>query len=320
MQKILKPKHGSIEWLRLRHRDEENKVVFGASDAPALMGASPYKTRQDLFINKLQEPTIGEDKPEFRRGNILEPLLLEQASDFFSREIFTPNVVYRDGRFSISLDGVDNENEPTVIVEAKTTTRYAIHDSSDLPLEWLWQGWCQQGVLSQDRMNPVPVWFMVLDRDQRFSCVPMPDNYGAFSSLKMEASILGGWVESGEPAPDDIDNFTAEQIAKIYKPTPTEIELTDEQAQMILELDMAKAQKKIAEETETKLRNAIAQLLLGNEIGTYRGEKFVSWKQQRGRKGVNITLLRNENPELAAQYETEGSPFRVMRIHKIGDK
>jgi len=161
---------------------------------------------------------------------------------------------------------------------------------------------------------------MVLDRDQRFSCVPMPDNYDAFASLKRQANILGGWVESGEPAPEEINHFTAEQIAKIYQPTPTIINLTDEQAELILELDMAKAKKKIAEELESTLRNSIAQILLGNEIGNYRGEKFVSWKQQKGRKGVNITLLRNENPELEAHYETEGTPFRVMRIHKIGDK
>lgn len=320
MKKIEKPVHGSIEWLRLRHRDENNKVVFGASDAPALMGASPYKTRQDLFVNKLEEPKIGEDRPEFRRGNILEPVLLEQASEFFSRQIFTPNVVYQDGRFSISLDGVDDQDNPSVIVEAKTTTRYAIHHSDDLPEEWLWQGWCQQGVLSPDRRNPIPVWFMVLDRDQRFSCVPMPDNYGAYASLKLEADILGEWVESGEPAPDDIDNFNAEQIAKIYKPTATEIELTDEQAEIIMALDMVKYRKKTAEDEETALRNQVAQILLNHEVGTYKGKKFVSWKQQRGRKGVNITLLRNENPELAAHYETEGTPFRVMRIHKIGEE
>jgi predicted phage-related endonuclease len=319
MEKITKPKHGSIEWLRLRHRDSQNKVVFGASDAPALMGASPYKTRSDLFLNKLQEPEVQEDRPEFRRGNILEPVLLEQASEFFSRQIFTPEVVYRDGRFAVSLDGVDNVDNPSVIVEAKTTTRYSIRGSEDLPEEWLWQGWCQQGVLSSDIKNPIPVWFMVLDRDQRFSCVPMPENRSAFQSLKLEADVISEWIELGHPAPDDIDNFTAEQIAKIYPASGGEIELTKEQVNLVIQLDEARHSKKVADEQETELRNAVAQFMLSNDIGMYNGKKIVSWKQQKGRAGVNITLLRNENPELVKHYETEGTPFRVMRTHKIGE-
>lgn len=319
MKKIQKPKHGSLEWLQLRHRDENGKVVFGASDAPALMGASPYKTRSDLFLNKLIEPEVQEDKPEFRRGNILEPVLLEQASEFFSREIFTPNLVYREGRFSVSLDGVDNEEEPTIIVEAKTTTRYSIYDSSDLPEEWLWQGWCQQGVLSPNPRNPLPVWFMVLDREQRFSCVQMPDNPSAFRALSQQADTLGEWVESGQPAPDSIDEFTADQIARIFPVSNSEKELTDEEAELIMQFDEWKYKKRVAEEKEKELRDEIARILLSNDVGTYNGKKLVSWKQQKGRKGVNLTLLRNENPHLVAQYETEGTPFRVMRTHKIGE-
>lgn len=319
MKQIPKPTHGSIEWLRLRHRDSNGKVVFGASDAPALMGASPYKTRADLFLNKLHEPEVQEDRPEFRRGNILEPVLLDQASEFFSRRIFTPQVVYQDGRFAVSLDGVDDVDQPTVIVEAKTTTRYAIRESEDLPEEWLWQGWCQQGVLSPNPEKPLPVWFMVLDRDQRFSCVPMPDNPTAYRSLKLEADVFGEWVESGQPAPDDIDNFTAEQIARIFPAESTSMELTNEQLNLVLLLDEARYERKVAEEKETALRNALAQILLSNEVGTYQGKKVVSWKQQKGRSGVNITLLRNENPELVKHYETEGTPYRVLRTHKIGE-
>lgn len=319
MEKIPKPKHGSIEWLRLRHRDSENKVVFGASDAPALMGASPYKTRSDLFINKLHEPEIQEDRPEFRRGNILEPVLLEQASEFFSRQIFTPEVVYKEGRFAVSLDGVDDVNNPTVIVEAKTTTRYSIRDSEDLPEEWLWQGWCQQGVLSPNPKNPIPVWFIVLDRDQRFSCVPMPDNPSAFRSLKTEADVMGEWVELGQPAPSDIDQFSAEQIAKIFSSSGGELELTSSQADLVAQFDLARAERKRAEDREKELRDRIAQMLLSNEVGTWNGKKVVSWKQQKGRSGINITLLRNENPELVSHYETEGTPYRVLRTHNIGE-
>jgi predicted phage-related endonuclease len=45
MERIPKPKHGSKEWLLTRWRDDLGRCVFGASDIPALMNASPYKTR-----------------------------------------------------------------------------------------------------------------------------------------------------------------------------------------------------------------------------------------------------------------------------------
>ena len=72
MERILKEKHGSKEWLLSRWRDEQGRCVFGASDVPVLMGASPYKTRGELYADKLNEPQVQADSAVFRRGNLLE--------------------------------------------------------------------------------------------------------------------------------------------------------------------------------------------------------------------------------------------------------
>ena len=229
MQVIPKARHGSKDWLLARWKDEQGRCVFGASDVPALMGASPYKTRGELFADKVNEPVEQEETAVFRRGNLLEKPLLEEASRILGTNIFTPDVIYRDGRLSISLDGVDNEQQPSVVVEAKTSTRYSIYNAQDLPDEWCWQGWAQMAVLQ------VPVWFVVLDRDQRIS---------------------------------------------------------------VVELD------------------ALAQMMLSNEIGTVDGVQLVSWKQQAGKASLDTKQLRSDHPELVQQYEKQGAPFRVMRITK----
>ena len=83
MKLIPKPKHGSKEWLLERWRDEQGRCLFGASDIPALMNASPYKTRGELFVNKLHEPQEQADSAIFRRGNLLEKPLPQP----FGREI-----------------------------------------------------------------------------------------------------------------------------------------------------------------------------------------------------------------------------------------
>jgi predicted phage-related endonuclease len=309
MQVIPKAKHGSKEWLLSRWKDDDGRCVFGASDIPVLMGASPYKTRGELFADKVNEPVVQEETAVFRRGNLLEKPLLEEASRILGANIFTPDVVYRDGRLSISLDGVDNANQPSVVVEAKTSTRYSVYTSNDLPNEWLWQGWAQQAVLQ------VPVWFVVLDRDQRISVVQLPDNPQAIDTIQLETSVFGGWVD-GDPMDEDINNFSAADIARIWKPTPTSIELPTSAVDWALQLEEARVMAKQAADLETKAKDALAQMMLGNEIGTVDGVQLVTWKQQAGRESLDTKQLRADHPDLVAQYEKQGAPFRVMRVSK----
>lgn len=309
MQVIPKQKHGSKDWLLARWKDEQGRCVFGASDIPALMGASPYKTRGELFADKVNEPVVQEENAVFRRGNLLEKPLLEEASRILGANIFTPEVIYRDGRLSISLDGVDNEQQPSVVVEAKTSTRYSIYNSEDLPDEWLWQGWAQQAVLQ------VPVWFVVLDRDQRISVVELPDNPAAIDALQIETAVFGGWVD-GDSMDEDINVFSAADIARIWKPTPTSVELPASAVDWALQLEEARAMAKQAADLESKAKDALAQMMLGNEIGTVDGVQLVTWKQQAGKASLDTKQLRADHPELVSQYEKQGAPFRVMRVTK----
>jgi hypothetical protein len=218
-------------------------------------------------------------------------------------------VIYRNGRLSISLDGVDNEKQPTVVVEAKTSTRYSIYTAQDLPDEWCWQGWAQMAVLK------VPVWFVVLDRDQRISVVELPANPEAIQALQTETAVFGGWVD-GDPMDEDINNFSATDIARIWKATPTSVELPASAVEWALQLEEARAMAKQAADLETKAKDALAQMMLGNEIGTVDGSQLVSWKQQAGKASLDTKQLRLDHPELVQQYEKQGAPFRVMRVTK----
>jgi predicted phage-related endonuclease len=310
MQVIPKQKHGSKDWLLARWKDEQGRCVFGASDVPALMGVSPYKSRAALFADKTNEPVEQPSNAVFDRGNDLEPALIARASKQLGTNIITPEVIYRDGRLSISLDGVDNEQSPSVVVEAKTTTRYSIYESSDLPAEWLWQGWAQQAVLE------VPVWFVVLDRDLRISCVELPDNPLAIDTLLTETDVFGGWVDNNTPPMDEINNFSADDIARIWRVEPTTVELDATVLDWVAQLEEARALSKQASELETKAKDAIAQMMLGNEIGLVDGQQIVSWKQQAGKESFDAARLKQEHPEMVQEYTKQGNPYRVMRTHR----
>lgn len=310
MQTIPKPKHGSKEWLLTRWRDDQGRCVFGASDIPALMNASPYKSRAELFADKLHEPIEQADKAVFRRGNLLEPALLQAASDELGKKFFTPDSVYRDGRLSISLDGVDDEQAPTIVIEAKTSTRYSIYDANDLPIEWLWQGWAQQSVLE------CPVWFSVLDRDLRINVVELPKNEVAIDALRLETEVFGEWIDNNTPPMEEINNFTADDIARIIKVTPTMCELDVTAAQLVIDLEKARAASKEASDAEARIKDALAQIMLNNEIGMFNGQKILSWQQQAGKMALDTARLRADHPELVKEYEKQSSPYRVMRTHR----
>ena len=307
-ERIPKPKHGSEDWLRLRWRDKNGRCTFGASDAPALMGASPYSTRSDLFFDKSVDPIVEQDKPVFRRGNVLEPALLEEASHLLGVNVFTPSVMYRAGRFTISKDGVDNEERPTVGVEAKTSARYSVHTADDLPFEWRWQGWAQQSVLN------VPLFFIVLDRDLRISMVELPRNQEAIDQLWAEAERFGALVDSGARADADINQFSADQISSLYKATPTAIELPESARAVLANLRDARETRRLAEKQETIAKDELARLLLAHEIGLLDGEQVVTWKQHSGKQALDAKRLRADLPEVYENFLKIGDPFRVMRV------
>ena len=310
MELIAKPTDRN-EWLATRKRTPEGLVSFGGSDAPILMGVSPFRTRGDLFVEKATL-TVNEEAPTsaMTTGNYAEPMLLQVASDRIGVKMLTPQTMYRDGQWLITADGVDNETAPQVCVECKTTSRHSIRDASDIPTMYLWQMWAQSMVLG------CPVFLSVLDRDLRLSVIECPTNPDAFGALRLEAEVFGEWVLRGEPMPDDIQNFSAEQIASLFKGQPRTVELGANALMWVEALDDARKMGADAERLEQDAKDALAQMMLDAEVGTVNGETVITWKQQKGRATTDVARMRQEHPELVASYEKQGTPFRVFRTTK----
>jgi len=290
-------------------------VLLGGSDAPALMGASQFKTRGDLYVDKTTDPVVDTSfNMAFHRGNVVEPVLVAEASRILGISLLTPDVMYREGRWNINSDGVDNAESPTVNIECKTTTRYTVTESDDLPIEWRWQGYAQMAVMN------VPVFFSVLDARQNLSVVELPRDNMMIDLLLQESEMFCEAVENNSGISDYLDQFTADQIARLVDVTETSVELPDEAQTWLTMLDEARYNKKEAEEAEREAKDALARLLLGNEIGLFNGNKVVTWKEQAGKPSLDLAGLRAAHPNIVAQFERTGSPYRVMRIVKKKEK
>ena len=101
--KTLTLQQGTPEWKAARANH------FTASEAPVMMGKSPYKSRSDLIREKAtgitEEPTSAQQK-KYDEGHTKEALARPIAEDFLGEELFPATGVSDDDYLLASFDGI----------------------------------------------------------------------------------------------------------------------------------------------------------------------------------------------------------------------
>lgn len=306
-----KHKHGSQAWLMDRWKNENGETVFGYSDSSALMGVSPYKTRLQLYLEKMNGPVVVEETWAMRKGNLMEPILVEEMARILGVEMITPEVVYTEGRWVGSLDAVPARSveQPEFIGEIKVTGKYTVNGAEDLPQEWLTQGHMQS------KVGGCPVFFGVFDKRQNFSVIEMPFDSGLANAIDEEAERIGSMIDRGEPLSEELmADLEAEDVAKMFPAQKITVELPPEAENFLRLLEIGRETKAQGEAQEKEAKDALARYLKEAEIGTLHGRPVVSWKQMAGRESLDTKALKEAHPDLVKQYMKQGNPFRTMRM------
>lgn len=87
---------------------------FGGSDSSILLGVNPFKTLRELIIQKASKELSEEEKAvgelaAVRKGNDLEPLIIQKSSKVLDCKILKPDDMYRFKEFpylTMNFDGV----------------------------------------------------------------------------------------------------------------------------------------------------------------------------------------------------------------------
>lgn len=189
MRQVINHEQGSAAWHQHRHEH------FNASDAPAMLGCSPYKTRSAL----LQETTTGIVDAEidaatarrFADGHRFEALARPLAEQIIGEELAP--LVLADGKYSASFDGLTFVGD--VAFEHKTLgngLREAMREGctgADLPLHYRAQMEHQAMVSGCER-----ILFMASQWDaegaliEERHCWYEPD-------AELRARIVAGWAQ-----------------------------------------------------------------------------------------------------------------------------
>jgi len=313
---IVKPEHGSIEWLQARHRDEEGMPVISASDAACVHGEHRYKSLYTFAQEKMADDVqVTETNESMERGNRLEPTLIDWVGDKIGRKLETPDVmhVYKETGVSLiaTLDAVDWTVDAEqglltpAVVEIKTTNRVFDPDAP-LPAMWFWQG-VQQAICADvdkiiwgvfDSTLTLHIVEQVVTSDAKRDHIDQCRNV---TSHLLAGDIPTEWAQTIE----DLRALTEDPGSV------AEIDSVETQLRELLEVQ---AESRALKKREDDLKVQIGVALGHASTGTIAGKPAVTWKTQ-SRSGFDSKRFAADHPDIAERYTTESS-FRVMRFLK----
>jgi putative phage-type endonuclease len=253
------------DWLEARRQG------IGASEAPAVLGVSPYKSPLELYAEKLGlvEPSVV-DLERVEWGRLLEPLLVEKYRRVTGRRAEKePAYTLRRSRaypwMVASLDAVIHEADVTAPLEVKTTGLWKSDEWAEEPplhvqvqvqhqlavTGWPWASVCV--LIAGQRF----VWCDV-PRDERFIAV----------LIETERAFLER-LAAKEPPPVDASQACRELLRRLYpRETPgLVVNLPDEAVEWDEQIQRAKQEVKrweaIRDENESRMKAAIGEAAVG---------------------------------------------------------
>lgn len=251
---------------------------MGGTDAAATMGVHPFKTRIDLYAQKIGLMPDIEPNWRMRRGIALEPLIREDFAAAHGVKIEVPGSIRSETqpwRFG-TPDGLIVDSVPPAGLEIKT--------AGGEP--WIANRWGEEGG------DEVPIeydiqchWYMDLfDRDIWWLAARIGDEYREYRLLRdkeWEACIIEEaekfWVDhvlARKPPLIDGSESAGKFLARRWASHSEDmIESCPEDDELIVALLAAKKTREVAEEEEERLKNEFR-----NRINEHAGISGVGWK------------------------------------------
>ena len=315
------------EWQGIRNRYSLGAFI-GGSEAPAINGTSSYGGGYSLMRRKLgleEYPDLS-GKINVQRGNTLEPIFLDEASQMLGVGITKPNymLLHEEHPFMIAnFDGVTHQAE-SYIIEVKTTQSKPKIDLAKKGIvadDWLTQGdhylhftqfkGCPnegeyfKGIIYviAYHIHHEPILIEVT-REERLQHMER--------LLIKEKAFIDMFNDKIVPEPTGLDDDT-KSIKKQY-PTygPDEREATHE------EIEMRNRYKELSKtETDAKKEKAKISNILKDRmgVGNYRKIQsvcFISHGESFDRKALVEKLKKHELDHLVDESKSPYSKFSIM--------
>ena len=293
----------SQEWV------DERKQYIGGSEVAAVLGYSTHKTPLQVWMLKqeLVEPT--ESTPIMAFGNYFEPIMaeyFEELTGLKTRRVNTPfaHAEHEFLRANIDRQILNGDGvEGTGVLELKTTNSHRLKNlAGQYPIEWTYQIQHYLGLTGYSY-----AYLFIYERDTCEFYEPIYVERNDQLISENMVALTQWWrnhmINGKRPEPQNDEDllmlYPNSSDGKIIETSPRDYGIYEE-------LKQVREQKSELKEKETELKNELKASLGDGERLVSRGNTLVSWKTY-SRRSLDRTQLREEKPEVYAQFLTESS-------------
>ncbi|TDM32695.1 hypothetical protein ETI03_03070 [Macrococcoides canis] len=297
------------EWLKARQSG------IGGSDAGTILGVNKWKSKTQLFFEKVNPELKQQVDNEFIYwGNVLEDVVAKEFETRTGKKVRKNNKMLRHPEHEFMLANLDRVIVgEKALLECKTTSQYNIDQWKDeeIPASYLCQIQHYMAVTGYEK-----AYIAVLCGGNQFIWKEVPrDDELIEIIINAEKDFWYNNVLAGVIPEIDGSDATKDFLNHMYKDIDeTEIQLGDDVETLLTALDQVKQEEKQLKELKTKYENEIKHKLGNNLAGKTSGYQ-ITWKPQVRKTLDTKKILEIYGEQLDPYYkETE---TRVLKIKQI---
>lgn len=297
------------EWLKAR------QAGVGGSDAGTILGVNKWKSKTQLFFEKVNPELKQQVDNEFIYwGNVLEDVVAKEFETRTGKKVRKNNKMLRHPEHEFMLANLDRVIVgEKALLECKTTSQYNIDQWKDdeIPASYLCQIQHYMAVTGYEK-----AYIAVLCGGNQFIWKEVPrDNELIEIIINAEKDFWYNNVLAGVIPEIDGSDATKDFLNHMYKDIDeTEIQLSDDVETLLTALEQVKQEEKELKELKTQYENKIKHILGNNLAGKTSGYQ-ITWKPQV-RKTLDTKKIREIYGEQLDPYYKE-TETRVLKIRQI---
>jgi putative phage-type endonuclease len=297
------------DWLAIRRQG------IGGSDAAAIAGLDRWSSPLGVYYDKIGELADSEDTEAMAWGRRLEPVLAAEFALRTGFKVWKRNAILRSREHPFMLANLDglvrDDNGRVGPVEYKTSTERGAAawraDEDELPD----RVYCQvQHYLAVTGCTFA--WVAALLAGTEYRMVRVERDDVAIAALVDLEDHFWDRVRTRNPPEADGSDATRRALTEVFKDSyPAAVELPDDYGRLLEEWNALKGLEAGYKARREVIENRFRQFLGEAEEGVLDGRTVVTWRSSL-RTRVDVTALREKDPELAAQYEVTEPQRRLL--------
>jgi len=284
----------------------DRRAGLGASDAPAALGLSPWKTPLELFLEKTGRAAPVEENLSMRIGRALEPVVLAAFTEQTGLAVTRQQERITCPRFPWRWATVDGIASDGALVEAKTATdpaEWGEPGTDQIPRHYIVQ---VQHALACTGLALAYVPVLIAARDFRIYEVRRDE--AIIEAITEREIEFWSRVERDDPppltSPDDVKMRWPVDNGSSVLAEPEDVETIARLREL---KSSSKALNAQIEQLETRIKARMGEAA---QLVDADGRVLVTWKASKPALRFDTEAFKLAHPDLYAAFRKPGAPSR----------